>query len=163
AWILDHIRAVHDLMVAKGDGAKPIWATELGWSSHANTGTEPSWALGVTEAQQADYIVRAINFFATTHPYVKNVFWYNERNKATGNVQEDNYGLLHRDLTPKPAYTALQTLLAGSTTTSSTSTTSSSTTSSTSTTVAPTTTTTAAPTTTTTAAPTTTSTTSPSS
>ena len=27
-------RTVHDVMVANGDGAKPIWMTELGWTTH---------------------------------------------------------------------------------------------------------------------------------
>lgn len=152
AWILDHIGAVHNLMVARGDGAKPIWATELGWSTHANTGTEPPWQLGVTEAQQADYLVRTINLFASKHPYVTNMFWYNDRDKATGIPQEDGYGLLHRDLTPKPAMAALQSALAPAAAATTTTTAPPATTS---TTAAPTTTT-AAPSpssTTTTAAP----------
>jgi hypothetical protein len=147
SWILDHLGAVHALMVQNGDGNKPIWATELGWSSHPNTGTEPSWKLGVTEAQQADYTVRTIQFVAAHHPYVTNLFFYTERNQNNNDAQEDNYGILNRDLTPKPVYTALQTFLATTVVTTTTSTT-----------VAPTTTTTAAPTTTTTAAPTTTTT-----
>ena len=113
AWVTDHIGAVHTLMVANGDGNKPIWATEIGWSSHANTGSEPTWKLGVSEQQQADFTVRTVQMLATRHPYVTNVFFYNERNKATGDPQEDNYGILRRDLTPKPVYGALQVLLAG--------------------------------------------------
>jgi hypothetical protein len=113
-WQMDHVRAVHNLMVARGDGAKQLWATEYGWSSHANTGSEPSWKKGVTEQQQADYLVRSITWFGNAHPYVSNVFWYNEREKATGDPQEDGYGILRRNLTPKPAYTALAALLNGS-------------------------------------------------
>jgi hypothetical protein len=112
-WQMDHVRAVHNLMVNRGDGSKPIWATEYGWSSHVNTGGEQSWQLGVTEAQQADYLIRSIVWFGAVHPYVTNVFWYNEREKATGNPQEDGYGILRRDLSAKPAYTALKALLTG--------------------------------------------------
>ena len=43
-------RAASSLMAAKGDGAKPIWFTEFGWSTHANTATTPVWFLGVSEA-----------------------------------------------------------------------------------------------------------------
>jgi hypothetical protein len=111
-WLLDHIGAVRSLMVARGDSAKPIWATEYGWSSHANTGSEPTWKRGVTEDQQADYLVRSLSWFGSRHPYVTNVFWYNERNKATGDAQEDNYGLLRRDLSDKPAYLAAKSVLA---------------------------------------------------
>lgn len=40
-----------DLMVEKGDGDKKIWITEVGWVTQAD---------GVSEAQQADYLVRAL-------------------------------------------------------------------------------------------------------
>ncbi len=110
-YIMNHIRAVYLMMVARGEGEKPIWATEFGWSSHPNTGTEPPWKRGVTEDQQADYLVRSLAQFSSQHPYVKNVFWYNDRNKATGDPQEDNYGILRRDLTDKPVYRALKSTL----------------------------------------------------
>ena len=153
-WLLDHVGAVRNLMVARGDGDKKIWATELGWSSHSNTGSEPSWKLGVTAAQQADYSVRVLQWFAARHSYITNVFFYNERNKVTGDAQEDNYGILNRDLSDKPVYTALKTLLGGTGTVDGGGSTT------TTTAPAPTTTTTApAPTTTTTAPSTTTSTT----
>jgi hypothetical protein len=38
------------------------------------------------------------------------MIWYNERNRTTGAPQLDNYGLLERDLTPKPVYRALADL-----------------------------------------------------
>jgi hypothetical protein len=111
-WILDHVRAVRNLMVAKGDGNKPIWFTEFGWSSHTTASGAPSWKLGVTATQQADYLVRAMRFVAANHPYVQTMIWYNERNKATGDIHEDNYGLMTRDFQPKPVYSAIQSLLA---------------------------------------------------
>ena len=149
-WLMDHIGAVHGLMVARGDSAKPIWATEYGWSSHPNTGSEPAWKRGVTEQQQADYLVRSLSWFGSRHPYVTNVFWYNERNKTTGDPQEDNYGILRRDLSDKPAYTAVKSFLAAQSQTTQPAPTTTTTTA-----PAPTTTTTTAPkpTTTTTTAP----------
>jgi hypothetical protein len=159
-WVMDHVRTVRNLMVARGDGAKEIWGTEYGWSVHSNTGSEGTWQRGVTEAQQADFLQRSLTWFAANHPYVTRVFWYNERQKATGDPQEDGYGLLHRDLTTRPSYDTAKSLLSGLT---SPTTTSSTTSSTTSTTVAPTTTsTTVAPSTTsTTVAPSTTTTTAP--
>ena len=111
-WLLTHVTAVHNMMVAYGDGAKPIWFTEFGWSNHANTGTEYNWQKGVTLEQQADYLLRTLTFVGATYPYVTHVFWYNERDRVSGNVQVDNYGLMYRDLTPKPVYLALQSFLA---------------------------------------------------
>jgi hypothetical protein len=98
-------------MVANGDGAKPIWFTEFGWSSHANPSGVQNWNRGVTQQQQADFLVRTLTYVAQNFPYVTNVFWYEERNSASGNVQLDNYGLLNRDLSPKPAYDALKAFL----------------------------------------------------
>ena len=37
-------RTVHDVMVANGDGAKPIWMTELGWTTTTTTCARGMWA-----------------------------------------------------------------------------------------------------------------------
>jgi hypothetical protein len=112
-YLLTHVAAVHQLMVANGDGDKPIWFTEMGWSSHPNTGGEPNWDRGVTPQQQADYTVRAIQLVRSRYPYVTNMILYNERDRATGDVQLDNYGILHRDLSEKPVYAAVRDYLSG--------------------------------------------------
>lgn len=106
-----HLAGVHALMVRYGDGDKPIWATEFGWSSHPNVGGEANWQLGVTEAQQADYLVRALELVQATMPYVTQLFWYTDRDRAGDNPQISNYGLFYNDLTPKPVYYALKDYL----------------------------------------------------
>ena len=123
-WTLTHVAAVHALMAANGDGDKPVWFTEFGWSSHANdtvdlTSGADNWLRGVTEAQQADYLVRTIKLVQSSFPYVTNLFWYTERNVTTSNLQNANYGLLTHDLQPKPAYTALKDYLSAPDTTGS--------------------------------------------
>lgn len=112
-WRLSHVAAVYDLMKKWGDGDKEIWFTEFGWSSHPTQPGAVNWMRGVTEQQQADYMVRALKYIGAEHPYVTNVFWYNERNTDTGNIHTDNFGLLYRDLTPKPAYLAVKAFLMG--------------------------------------------------
>jgi polysaccharide biosynthesis protein PslG len=111
-YLMDHVRAVHDLMVRNGDGAKPIWFTEFGWSSHLGNAGLPNWEWGVSSRTQAHYLVRAIKFVAANHPYVTHMFWYTERDTESGNVHNDHYGLLHHDLSHKPAYAALRHYLA---------------------------------------------------
>jgi len=106
-----HIPAVHNLMVANGDGNKEIWYTEFGWSSHETPSGAPNWKWGVTEAEQGDYFIRSLRWIATNAPYVTKVFWYNERNQVSGDYHLDNYGLLRADLSDKPAYTALRDYL----------------------------------------------------
>lgn len=112
-YLLTHVAAVHQLMKANGDGGKPIWFTEFGWSSHANRGDEASWERGVSLQQQADYTLRAIRLVRSRFPYVTAMMLYNERDRATGDVHLDNYGILGRDLSEKPVYAALRGYLSG--------------------------------------------------
>jgi uncharacterized protein YkwD len=110
---LSHVGAVHQLMTQHGDGDKEIWFTEFGWSTHDNTGDLPNWMLGVSFEKQGDFFVRTIDYLADKHPYVTNIIWYNERNRESSNVQLANYGLLNRDLSPKPGFAILAARLTG--------------------------------------------------
>jgi chitodextrinase len=122
-YTLRHVGAVRDLMVQRGDGDKPIWFTEFGWSTHANDlfdYTSPStwWALGVSPEMAADYLVRTMQLVESSYPYVTQLFWYQERDRAMpttygmGTLQNNNYGLLGVDLSPKPAWYAIRDHLA---------------------------------------------------
>ena len=109
---LTHVAAVHSLMVQNGDGDKPIWFTEFGWSSHSNTAGMANWELGVTPQTQGDYLVRTLQLLKTSYPYVTNAFWYEASDQNTGTTNNiDNYGLLTSSFAPKPAYAAVQTYL----------------------------------------------------
>jgi polysaccharide biosynthesis protein PslG len=110
-WFMSSTPTVHNLMKQWGDGDKPIWFTEFGWSSHENEADAPNWELGVSLQTQADYAVRAIKYIEKEFPYVTHAFWYNERNNNNGNIQYNNYGILNRDLSPKPVYRALKDYL----------------------------------------------------
>jgi hypothetical protein len=110
-WWLTHVPAVHKVMRAHGDGRKEIWFTEFGWSSFDHTVTAAHGRRGVSEPVQADYLLRTIDLVRRRYSYVTHMFWYNERNTATGNAWEDNLGLLKRDLTEKPVYRALRAFL----------------------------------------------------
>lgn len=113
-WRMSHVPAVHRLMKDHGDGSKPIWFTEFGWSSHANREGMENWERGVSEDEQADYLVRSIEYVKENFPYVENMFWYNERNRDRDDVQTSNYGLLYRNLSPKPVYDRLMSYMTGS-------------------------------------------------
>jgi hypothetical protein len=106
-WTLRHVTAVRNLMVARGDAAKPIWFTELGWSSHSNPAGTPSWQLGVDEATQAAYLTATAQLIARSMPYVTRLYWYDERDDHAADLQNQHYGLLHDNLRPKPALAAL--------------------------------------------------------
>jgi polysaccharide biosynthesis protein PslG len=109
-WTLNHVRAVRDLMVARGDSAKKIWFTEFGWSTHANAADTPGWALGVTEATQAEYLIQSVKYTRATFPYVDRMYWYNEIDLPWGSQQVMNYGLLRADGTAKPIINGLKQL-----------------------------------------------------
>lgn len=102
-------RTVHDVMGANGD-AKPIWFTEVGWSS--STGGSCSFGA----ATQAAYLTEAYKL-TDQDPYVQVMCWYNLRNDYWShdeNSVEAQYGLLNTDFTPKPAYTAYKAYVPGS-------------------------------------------------
>lgn len=113
-WLLTHVAAVKRLMDRYGDSAKPIWFTEFGWFTQQGPTDQP-WDRPVTEQQQGEYLVRTIDLVAERYPYVTHVFWYNARDRDSGNPRNDSYGLLRRDLTPKPVYQALKARLAATT------------------------------------------------
>ena len=106
-WTLTHAAAVHQLMVARGDGGKPIWFTEFGWSTHATAPDAPNWERGVTEATQALYLGQTAALVRQQMPYVTALYWYNDRDLTSGGIQLCNYGLFRRDLSAKPALAAL--------------------------------------------------------
>jgi hypothetical protein len=94
---------VHDLMSANGDGAKPIWLTEFGWTT-ANTGPRP----GVDDATQARFLLDAVRQMQNDYPYVTHAFWFSLRDRDDWTPYENNFGLLAVDGTPKPGFAALQ-------------------------------------------------------
>ncbi|MGH2752903.1 MAG: cellulase family glycosylhydrolase [Actinomycetota bacterium] len=118
-WDISSVERVRALMEENGDGDKPIWFTEVGWSSHPNSGDEAPWELGVTKEQQADFLARAVRFVACRFPYVEQIFWYSERDLGAPHgagpdqIQLGNYGLLAEDLDPKPAYEAMSEIASG--------------------------------------------------
>ena len=90
---------IHDIMTRHGDGDKGLWLTEFGFST---CGTGDRWC--VSEQQQAQYVDDSFRI-ARRWDYVKAAILYNLRNKGTNPVdREDQFGILHRDFTPKPAW-----------------------------------------------------------
>jgi len=113
--------AVRQVMLDYGDSAKRIWITEFGWSAHTNASGTQAWALGVSEATQADYGIRAIKYAAANWSYVAVMIWFKERswNNPSSDpewfrVHIEGYGLLRVDRSERPIYGALRSYLTGS-------------------------------------------------
>lgn len=103
-------RALHDVMVAHGD-PKPIWLTEIGWSTTPEMCGRGMWAgqkrAGVSEADQAKFLLEAFHCLRET-PYVQVAMWFRHRDPAPGLSEMNAYGLLRHDGTRRPAYAAFQ-------------------------------------------------------
>jgi polysaccharide biosynthesis protein PslG len=106
--------AVRQVMLDYGDGAKPVWFTEFGWSAHPNWPGIAEWQRGVTLEQQADYAVRAWRYTRDKYPYVKVMMWYKARSlPGSSDVHQQGYGMLDDSLAPRPVLRTLKTLVAG--------------------------------------------------
>jgi polysaccharide biosynthesis protein PslG len=107
-WALDDQKVlksfadVRGVREAFGDGQKPLWVTETGVST---TGTDSRFVF--SEQQQAD---RLVSLYRTIKamPDVGMIFIHTLIESGTDPLNFGvGYGVLHRDLRPKPAYCAL--------------------------------------------------------
>lgn len=86
----------------EADSGKPIWITEFGWPTHQGS-------RGVTPERQAEILPRA--YLLALQAGVQVVFWYEfQAPEGKPDYNEHHFGIVHRDLAPKPAYHALATL-----------------------------------------------------
>ena len=104
-------KSVHDVMAAHGDGATPIWMTELGWSSTTKTCSRGTWAgkkpAGVGEANQAVYLKQAYHCLGFD-PYVQVAMWFNLQDLSATDDELNRYGLLRADHSQKPSWAAFR-------------------------------------------------------
>lgn len=109
------VDSARTLLNNRGLSSKPIWLTEFGYSTFTNTGSEAPYARGVTQAQAADYLTRAMAVINARPQWnVRNLFWYVARDEPTfTGAMEQNYGLLYHDLTPKAAISSFAAYTGG--------------------------------------------------
>jgi polysaccharide biosynthesis protein PslG len=94
-------------MVANGDGAKKIWATEFGAATNGPTGSF------VSEATQASMLTRAYELFRS-YDWAGPLMWYAGRDQGTTtDTRENFFGILRNDFSVKPSYAAYRTAAAG--------------------------------------------------
>jgi hypothetical protein len=93
---------LRNLMVNQGDDAKKIWGTEAG----AWTGTSTN---AVSESQQADFVNQYLQGWASWSSFTGPFFYYAPRDMGTDpSYNEDNFGLVHNDGSPKPGLTTFR-------------------------------------------------------
>ncbi|MBL8778723.1 MAG: beta-galactosidase [Acidimicrobiales bacterium] len=112
-WDFRRVELIRQATVARGV-PKPIWITEIGWSTAPNAG-------GVSESTQASYTRQAITRAFEDWPYVKRLYLYSY-DRDTGNTsdREGYFGVRHQDGSFKPVWTTLSNLLEDRTVTTST-------------------------------------------
>jgi hypothetical protein len=83
----------------------PLWITEVGYPTHEGE-------KGSTPMRQAQMLVRTY-LQSIASGVVEKVFWYDYRDDGEDpSYNEHNFGILHRDLSPKPAYAAFSVMTA---------------------------------------------------
>lgn len=109
---LARVTEQHQVMIANGDGDTPIWITELGWVLQTNWDLGEHQAIGVSEAQQAEYLARAYTKVQQEWPFVNAMFLFNLDFSTVPWYPASEpmrwYAILNPDRTPRPAYTALR-------------------------------------------------------
>jgi hypothetical protein len=104
-------REVHAVMQAHGDGVKPIWMTEFGWSTATSKCISGKWAGqkagGVAETDQALFMRQALHCVAGDG-YVPVMIWFHLRDAGPVDTSEQRFGLLRYNGTQKVAWKALQ-------------------------------------------------------
>lgn len=112
---LARVEDQHHIMSAYGDGETPIWVTEVGWvlQTHWDLGEHQN--IGVSQAQQAQYLARAYAKAQEEWPFVQAMFLFNLDFSTvpwyTASEPMRWYAILNPDRTPRPAYTTLRQMM----------------------------------------------------
>jgi hypothetical protein len=93
------------IMIEEGEGDKPVWATELGWTT-APIGPEQQW-LRVSEEEQRHYLVGAFQQATQEWPWLERIAVWNLSIGLPAGDEKRGYSILAEDGTPKLAYEAL--------------------------------------------------------
>lgn len=104
-------REVHSVMVAHGDGNKPITMSEMGWSTTTLTCERGKWAgqkaAGVSEATQAAFLTQAYHCLAG-YPYMQTGIWFSARDAGATESELNRYGLLRWNATKRGSWAAMR-------------------------------------------------------
>ncbi len=90
------------IMVENGDGHKPVWITEMGWTLDP----PPEQAnIRVSREQQADYLIEALNLIRREWSWVELITVWN-LSLPTPDDPFSGYSLIDENGQPRPAYEA---------------------------------------------------------
>ena len=109
---LARVKEQYDVMKAYEDEETPIWITEMGWVLNSHWDLGEHQIIGVTEAQQGDYLTRSYTKVQEEWPFVEALFLFNLDFSTVSWYPAPEpmrwYAILNPDRTPRPAYTTLR-------------------------------------------------------
>lgn len=94
---------IRDLMVANGDGAKKMWATEAGWSTWSTPGN--------SEALQASRITQMVGWWREVPGWGPFIVYTHKDTGTDALNPEHRFGLLRTNGSRKPAWTTYRNLV----------------------------------------------------
>lgn len=104
------IEGLREIMILRGESEKMMWITEFGWST-LNKAKGYEYGTDVTEADQAKYLTRAIEI-GRGYGWVGGMFVWNLNFQIFVPDTDEKwpFGIVRKDYSPRPAYTALKAL-----------------------------------------------------
>jgi len=96
---------LREIMVQNDDGHKPVWATEVGWTTEV-TDEERAW-LRVSEEQQAAYLRGAFEKAREEWPWLEMIAVWNLSAGLQADDEKRGYSIVDDAYRPSPAYVAL--------------------------------------------------------
>jgi hypothetical protein len=102
--------SIRSIMVANGDGDKKIWATEIGAPAKRDFDGAWSTGTGTTEVVQSAITAQVVKRWSAL-PFAGGLAWYAGIDSSSALVEDDRWGLLRSDWSPKPGYAALRDAL----------------------------------------------------
>jgi hypothetical protein len=95
------VELLRQIMIDKGDAAKPVYITEAGWND------SPRWNHSVTPAQRIEYTLAAYDWAAHTDWVTMLAIWAFSYPRDTRTYQ-DGWTFVTEDFQPKPIYLEVQ-------------------------------------------------------
>jgi hypothetical protein len=96
------VELLREIMVAHGDGDKPVYVTEAGWNDH------PRWAHAVRPAQRIAYTIGAYEWARAHWPWCESVAMWAFRYPSPMYNYQDNYEFVTPDFEPRVIYLEVQ-------------------------------------------------------
>jgi len=96
------VELLREIMLAYGDGDKPIYVTEAGWNDH------PRWIHAVRPAQRIDYTIRAYEWGRQRWPWCPSIAMWAFRYPAPMRNYQDYYAFVTADFEPRVIYLEVQ-------------------------------------------------------